>query len=484
MAVAYWPWLSLREVYGDHGFWALLPVVLGFTPLAVKALFDYRFGLLLAIVAAPFLVSPPIPHGFTQGFGDLFAACAVTGYLLRHPHPRQWRGLWRREYLWLLLILVAAGLSLALSPVWGKVVSFGIKYSLAEIAGYILAMAYLVLLVHEVRDRLDARGVLYAVAAALLIVVLFSLASLIWSFNCIGGYTTQTALTLNGALTASFSNPNYLAGYILTVLPLALWFYLRAQPHGWTRYVAATLVLLLVFFVQTTISRAGFVGLVTIWVGWLAITRWKKESRMMTVVFGMMLPMTFAFWSYPTYNCHPSNYPDDSNEPNTSGTGRPIKESIERMKFAAGVSKGFGDGGVSVRMELAKNAVEAWLKHPITGVGAALLPNYSSVDGQINRAHNVALTVLAEQGIIGLLVWTGWLGSLLAIFWRARRQLAGSNHASAFLLLALIVVTVQSMFMDYYRVIWVWQLGALVLAWEAIATRQDKPKKRLRNDPR
>lgn len=478
MALAYGPWLILREIHGDHGFWALLPVVLGFTPLALWALYDYRLGLVFAIVAAPLLTAPPIPHGFTQGFGDLFAICAVTGYVLRHPDPRKWQHLWRREYVWLLLILVAAFLSLALSPIWGQGVRYGIKYSLAEIAGYTLAMAYLVVLVHEVRDHLDIKVVLYAVAAAILLVALFSLASLIWSLNCVGGYTTRTALTLNGALSSTFSNPNYQAGYLVTVLPFALWFYLRAQQRSWTWYFAAAAALLLIFFVQATISRGGFVGLVAIWIGWLAITRWEKGSRMMTVVFGLMLPMTFTFWWYPTYNCHPSNYSSASSQP-ISASSQPISDSIQQIKFAASVSKGLGDGGVSVRIELARNAITAWRDYPITGVGAALLSNYSSVDGQINRAHNVMLTVLAEQGMVGFLVWTGWAGSLLAVFWRARRQVAKRGHPSAFLLLAFISVIVQSMFMDYYRVIWVWQVGALVLAWGAIAFDLDKEKKRV-----
>lgn len=481
MALAYGPWLILREIHGDHGYWALLPV-LGFTPLALWALYDYRLGLMFAIVAAPLLTAPPIPHGFTQGFGDLFGICAVIGFLLRYPDPRKWRRLWRGEYVWLLLILVAAFLSLALSPVWQQEVRYGIKYSLAEIAGYTVAMAYLVVLVNELRDRLDIKVFLYAVAAAVLIVALFSLASLIWSMTCVGGYAARTALTVNGALTSTFANPNYQASYLVTVLPFALWFYLQAQPRSWPRYFAAAAILLLILFVQATISRGGFVGLVAIWIGWLAITRWKKGTRRMTVVISLMLPMTFTFWWYPTYNCYPFNYSNDSRPPIKIESGPSIKvessksisDSIHQIKFAASVTKGLGDGGVSVRIELARNAISAWRDHPITGVGIALLSNYSSVDGQINRAHNVMLTVLAEQGIIGLLVWTGWLGSLLAVFWRARRQVAECGHPSAFLLVAFMGAILQSMFMDYYRVIWVWQVGALVLAWGAIAFDRDK----------
>ena len=38
------------------------------------------------------------------------------------------------------------------------------------------------------------------------------------------------------------------------------------------------------------------------------------------------------------------------------------------------------DGGLAVRIALAKNAIQALRDHPGTGVGAGLLANYSSVD--------------------------------------------------------------------------------------------------------
>lgn len=483
MAIAYGPWLLLRETYGDHGYWALLPVVLGFTPLALWALYDYRLGLIFAIVAAPLLTAPPIPHGFTQGFGDLFGICAVMGYLLRHPDPRKWRGLWRREYVWLLLILAAAFLSLALSPVWVLEVRYGIQYSLAEIAGYVLGMAYLVVLVNELRDRLDIKVFLYAVVAAVLIVLLFSLVSWVWSLACVGGYGARTALTTNGAISATFSNPNYQAGYLVTVLPFILWVYLQAQQRSWMRYFAATGALLLIFFVQATISRSGLVGLVVVWLGWLVITRRERGTRLMTVVFALMLPMTAALWWYPNYYCHPSNL-GDAHEPYKGGSTQLNKGPTQRIKFAANVSKGFEGGSISVRIQLAKNAITAWRNHPFTGVGPALLSNYSSVDGQLNRAHNVMLTVLAEQGIVGLLAWTGWSVSLLTVFWRIHRQGKVYSHGTALLLLAFMGVLVQSMFMDYYRVIWVWQVGALVLAWGAIGFDPVKERKELSNDSR
>lgn len=461
-AFAYGLWLVLRETRGEDDPVAMLSVIAAFSPLAFWALYDYRFGLMLAVVAGPLLIAPTIPHGFTQGFGDLFAACAVLGYFWRHPRPSEWKSLWRREYVWLILIVASAAISVALSPARDGLHLYGVKYGIAEIAGLALAGGYLVVLVGHMRDRRDVATMLYAVVAALSVVLFFSMASLVWSTNCIGGYGKQTALTVNGAVTSTFSNPNYAAGFLLAALPFVLWSYTRATPYSRARCGAVVSALFIVVVVQATLSRMGLVGLIMLCVGWIVITRWRRGTRMVSVVFALALPITIAIWWFPTYNCDPTDSGDI----------------IERIGVAARASKGMGGDGVSVRIELAKNALAAWRDHPVTGVGTALLSNYSSVNGVRNRAHNIFLTVLAEQGLLGVAVWSGWLVSLLAVFWR-QEHVSPGDQSSSFLLLAFCSVLVQAMFMDHYRVIWIWQLSALVLSWGAIATVQNKEEKRV-----
>jgi O-antigen ligase len=456
MAVAYAVWIFLSQAPREHGYWELLPVIVGFAPLFLWALYDYRFGLLLAVMAAPLLNAPIIPHGFTQGFGDLFAACSIIGYLLRHPNPSQWRELWRPEYVWLGLILAAAAVSLIFTPVWGLQVPYGIKYGLAEIAGYSLAMAFLVILVHEVRSQNDFNTTLCAVAAAMLVVVLFSLVGLSLSITCTVSNDVQTLLTTNGAITSTFSNPNYHAAYLICVLPLALWFYLNVLRGTWKRHLAFAGVILLILLVQLSFSRAGWIGLVILWLGWLAITRWTKGTRMLSIVFGLMLPLTGMFWGYAIYAC----------QPDIANMG--IKD---RLEFSRKQSKNITTSS-GVRAQLALNAIKLWRENPVTGVGTALMSNFSFAGGSRNRAHNVLLTTLAEQGIVGASVWLGWLGCLAMAVWRARRRVSERGSQLAFLALALTGVVTTSMFMDSLRVISLWQLGALILAWSVIPHKE------------
>lgn len=456
MAVAYAAWIFLSNDSNDHGHWELLPVIIGFVPLFLWALYDYRFGLLLAVMAAPLLSAPIIPHGFTQGFGDLFAACSIIGYVLRHPNPSQWRDLWRREYVWLGLILAAAAVSLVFTPVWGQQVPYGIKYGLAEIAGYSLAMTFLAILVHEMRSQNDFNVVLTAVAAAILVVVLFSLVGLGLSLTCAVNHLGWTLLSTNGAITSTFLNPNYHSAYLICVLPFALWFYLNTLPATWMSHLAFAGVILLILLVQLSMSRAGLIGLVVLWLGWLAITRGKVGTKMMSIAFGLMLPFTMLFWSYAIYFCQPSVVD---------------MHFKDRIEFSMNYSKKITTSS-SVRSQLARNAINLWRENPVTGVGAALMSNFSSVEGARNRAHNVLLTTLAEQGIIGVSVWMGWLGCLAMTVWRARRRINARGSQLAFLALALTAVGATSMFMDSLRVISLWQLCALILAWSVIPPKE------------
>jgi hypothetical protein len=66
------------------------------------------------------------------------------------------------------------------------------------------------------------------------------------------------------------------------------------------------------------------------------------------------------------------------------------------------------------------------------------------------------------------MAWTGWLASFLAGFWHARCKIPERVHPSAFLFLAFVGMVVQSMIMNFSRSIWLWQLSALVLGWQAL----------------
>lgn len=119
------------------------------------------------------------------------------------------------------------------------------------------------------------------------------------------------------------------------------------------------------------------------------------------------------------------------------------------------------------REQLLKFAYEAWQSAPFFGVGPG---NLSKIvhdrTGIGERAHNVAATVLAEQGAIGLSVWLViWLSMLRRILCSRWGGVPSPHHIyNKYLLLIFFSLTITSLFADQYRVIWLWQFVALVFS--------------------
>ena len=88
-------------------------------------------------------------------------------------------------------------------------------------------------------------------------------------------------------------------------------------------------------------------------------------------------------------------------------------------------------GGDIIRLDLYRSAVEITEDRPVTGVGVGIFGrayrDYRVVSiltrDKLISAHNLALNVMAETGVVGLLVH-GWLGAtFLLAWWKVRNQL-------------------------------------------------------------
>ena len=80
------------------------------------------------------------------------------------------------------------------------------------------------------------------------------------------------------------------------------------------------------------------------------------------------------------------------------------------------------DYSTSERMDLYRLAVDAFVRHPLLGVG---LNNFSVLSNRLRGVdtvpHNLELGFLAELGVVGLLLALAWLAHCGAAAWRARR---------------------------------------------------------------
>ena len=304
MALWYGIWLWMGGAQPNPDKIAIFTVTVGFAPLLLWALYDFRYGLLFTVLATPLLIAPIIPKSFTQGFGDWFAICSILGFLLRNPHPYSWRVLWRCGYGWLIFILMAGILSLLVIPSLGQEMHYGVKYGIAEILGYCLDFAYLVILVNEIRSKCDFKVVIYALLTAFMVVMAYSLVGIVMSLFCVGDYYgPRTALTSNQSISSTFGSSNYHAAYLLMILPLGFFFYFRSARGKSIHYLIAICIILTVLFIQASLSRSALLGLIMLALAWLIITQLKKGTRLLSTVLVLMLLSTFIIWWYPHCKC-------------------------------------------------------------------------------------------------------------------------------------------------------------------------------------
>lgn len=453
MAAFYVGWSILQDKIGIHDPVAIAVVVCGFTPFLIWSLVDFRLGLLFTIISAPLLQAPIIPHSFTSGFGDLFAISTIFGFLLSHRKfslHKLFCKLWRNEYIFLVLIILSAILSLIFSG--NNSFPLTERYGVAEIAGLITMMAFMAILVCEISRGGYIEFVLKSCAVSLGVVVASAFLGLPNAFFCINGYGSSDSWSVNGALNSSFGNPSYFGAYVAAIMPLLLWkFHSEIAGRG-QRLAFFTIIVLMAVLVLLTLSRSALVGLAVSMAGFALVARFQNMSYILILVIAALISMYSMFWSVSVNSCR-------------LHSGPAAQEVGARKSLLVANLDGTPelDGGMQVRLKLAENAFHAWQMHPFTGVGIGLLANYSNVGGIPNRAHNIFLTVLAEQGLLGIIAWSFWVGGLMFAIIRSLRS--GKYDLEIKLLaLALFSVFIQGLAMDYYRMTWIWVVFALVLS--------------------
>ena len=181
---------------------------------------------------------------------------------------------------------------------------------------------------------------------------------------------------VQGAVGGMFKNPNDLALNMVAVLPLAALFVFRPiSPIR--RGVAALAVVLMLFTIVATQSRAGAVGLVAM----VLVLAANIVKRKPGLVFAAALAGMLALPLLPaSYRDRIASITDKSLDPTGSREARSI---------------------------LLRESFDAFLAHPLTGVGAGQFKNYNPDDRQEawREAHNVVLQVAAELGIGGVIVF-------------------------------------------------------------------------------
>ncbi len=135
------------------------------------------------------------------------------------------------------------------------------RHRFSSFQAVMLLLDYIVwfyLLIHTVRSRSQFRQVIYTVLGMGVFLAVFGLFKL-WGMNPFPWWTYPGLVS--DRLTASFGNPDHLAGYMEMAIPLALGFLLTGIKEGkrvFTGFAAVLMFTALIF----SLSRGGWIGTV------------------------------------------------------------------------------------------------------------------------------------------------------------------------------------------------------------------------------
>jgi len=230
-----------------------------------------------------------------------------------------------------------------------------------------------------------------------------------------------------GRVTAGLGNPEFLAGYLLMVWPLALALLLRAENWVsrslWAFIVMASLVSLL-----WTGSKAGWLGFV---VGLLIFAFFVLKDRQEKAYQWLGLLLVFLAFSFFM---------------------TPMAPRLKELALAKSDSLHF-------RQTVWKGVVEMVKEHPLQGVGfgafsaaypahrpISLMMNQTQRSYEVDHAHNWILEWAAETGLIGLgLLLTFWF-FILAQWWKLYSANAIPKPLTAGIFAALGGVAIDNLF--------------------------------------
>ncbi|WP_046174499.1 O-antigen ligase family protein [Domibacillus indicus] len=232
--------------------------------------------------------------------------------------------------------------------------------------------------------------------------------------DTISNYVSEEQVAY-GRYAAEGFDPNDLGVMLALGIPMA-WYLFLNQKHALLRWMNAAYLLFGMWTISLTASRTAFVvGLVALL--YILLT-FKKLSRGMKAAMAVILAAS-SIYVY-------QKMPEDS---------------LERIAtIHSDVSQGDLNGRGSF-WEAGMNIVNS---HPIIGVGAGAYPEaMESLIQERNLSHNTPLSILAETGLIGMLLF------LVVLFLFLRVATKTGNLESMMFLTLLVVWFMATMFLTW-----------------------------------
>ena len=229
-----------------------------------------------------------------------------------------------------------------------------------------------IVMVNVVRSEMRLRAMFWL---ALIVAIVLSVSALI---DYGTGNLALEGIRIKGLISSLFDNPNDMALYLVTMIPLSLGLMFVARGLS-KKIVYALCALLLVGAVVVTFSRGGFLGLACA----MFVMSWKLGRRNRTGVLLLFLAAIAVFFALV-----PHDY-------------------IVRLLTIFGGSDWQG-GSASARENLLLRSLQVMLRHPLFGIG---MNNFHNVSAHEQVSHNAYTQVGGEMGVAALVLYVMFLWS-------------------------------------------------------------------------
>ncbi|MGE0086596.1 MAG: O-antigen ligase family protein [Desulfococcaceae bacterium] len=254
------------------------------------------------------------------------------------------------------------------------------RHRLSSFQTLILLLDYVIwfyLLIHTIRTRDQVRQVIYLIMGMGIFLSVFGLFKL-------GGmnpfpWWEYPELGSAGRLTASFGNPDHLAGYMEMAIPLTLGFFITGIKEGKQVLTGFALVLMFTALIFS-LSRGGWIGMLcSLYVMGLVLLMQKrtKYRKLLVTAMTIFLPLMLLVLSAA----------------DVAERIRSFEQGTEMPSFDA-------------RLSAWKGAVNMILDYPLLGSGpgtfACVYTQYQppGLSAYYNMAHNDYLHFTAETGLM------------------------------------------------------------------------------------
>jgi len=133
------------------------------------------------------------------------------------------------------------------------------------------------------------------------------------------------------------------------------------------------------------------------------------------------------------------------------------------------VMEGRAAGTLSLRLEIWRRGIEVWMTCPLQGCGAGA---FVKAVGMGYVAHNTFVTILVENGLIGLSLWLGFW----ALLFRRVLRLPATDKYFWITIFVAIMPSLLSMSENYGKILW--------FLWAVCLSQSDTIRRQMMRRPR